>query len=430
MLKGWRVIAKKELKQLLRDPKITIGMIIIPLIMYPLMGSLFRASIETSMRQEIKIALVDEDRGEFSTYLKQYLGTLPNIKLTEYDCSLSEAIKRAWVEEMEALIYVPPGASESLERVEPIELEIYGRVEVSGFSSTVTSGVLSGYLASFSEFLSQSILHKKLPEYDPFVILNPLTLDYSSIISGEVVKVRPETVTQFSMNQAITIPTILMILMTFATSIAATSIGLEKEEKTLETLLSMPIDRMAILFGKLLGSIFIAMIGAISFFFGFRYYMESFTFGETLSPEEMSSLGVYGDPVGYILLIISMFLALSSAIAIAISISIFASDVRSAQATVSYLMPLFFIPGFITMFIDPSTLPIYLQIILYAIPFVHPMLATKTLFTHNYLPTILGLIYVAAFTFLVLYIAAKFFKGEKILTARFGFKLSRFKRRG
>jgi len=58
------------------------------------------------------------------------------------------------------------------------------------------------------------------------------------------------------------------------------------------------------------------------------------------------------------------------------------------------------------------------------------MLATKTLFTHNYLPTILGLIYVAAFTFLVLYIAAKFFKGEKILTARFGFKLSRFKRRG
>ncbi|HDN18052.1 MAG TPA: ABC transporter permease, partial [Candidatus Bathyarchaeota archaeon] len=115
MLKGWKVIAKKELKQLLRDPKITIGMIIIPLIMYPLMGSLFRASIETSMRQEIKIALVDEDRGEFSTYLKQYLNTLPNVKLAEYDCSLSEAIKRAWAEEVEALIYIPPGASESLE---------------------------------------------------------------------------------------------------------------------------------------------------------------------------------------------------------------------------------------------------------------------------------------------------------------------------
>ena len=42
-----------------------------------------------------------------------------------------------------------------------------------------------------------------------------------------------------------------MIMLTYSMQIAATSVAMEKEEKTLETLLTVPVDRFAILMGKL-----------------------------------------------------------------------------------------------------------------------------------------------------------------------------------
>lgn len=38
MLKGFTTILLKELKELMRDPKILIGMIVLPLIMFPVLG--------------------------------------------------------------------------------------------------------------------------------------------------------------------------------------------------------------------------------------------------------------------------------------------------------------------------------------------------------------------------------------------------------
>ena len=48
MLKGIRNVVLKELKELLRDPKILIGMIIMPLVMFPLLGMVIGTSIEST----------------------------------------------------------------------------------------------------------------------------------------------------------------------------------------------------------------------------------------------------------------------------------------------------------------------------------------------------------------------------------------------
>jgi ABC-2 type transport system permease protein len=70
------------------------------------------------------------------------------------------------------------------------------------------------------------------------------------------------------------------------------------------------------------------------------------------------------------------------------------------------------------MFTDLSALPFGFQILLLALPFTHPMLAARATITGDLLLPVLGICYVAIFTLAILYIAARLFATEKILTAR------------
>jgi ABC-2 type transport system permease protein len=77
------------------------------------------------------------------------------------------------------------------------------------------------------------------------------------------------------MNQSIMLPIMIMVMVMFAIQMAATSIALEKEQKTLETLMTLPVGRLTILAGKLTGSVVIAIAGSISYMIGFSYYTSS-----------------------------------------------------------------------------------------------------------------------------------------------------------
>jgi ABC-2 type transport system permease protein len=74
------------------------------------------------------------------------------------------------------------------------------------------------------------------------------------------------------------------------------------------------------------------------------------------------------------------------------------------------------------MFTDITALPFPLSTILLAIPFTHPMLAANVSFTGDYVGAVGGIIYMAIFTIGVLYVAARLFGTEKILTAKLKFK--------
>jgi ABC-2 type transport system permease protein len=137
---------------------------------------------------------------------------------------------------------------------------------------------------------------------------------------------------------------------------------------------------------------------------------------------DLATIGLAPTPGSYAILGISLFMALLSALALAISLSVFAEDVRGAQALVGPLSILFVVPMIFTMFTDITTLPFPLSIILLAIPFTHSMLAANVTFTGNYIGAIGGIIYMLIFTISVLYIASRLFGTEKILTAKLKFK--------
>jgi len=424
LLKNLFTIVVKEVKELVRDPKIILPMIIIPMIMFPLMGLMIQFSMEVTEEGmgKISVAVMDLDGEPVAESLTNYLTTL-NVTITKIDDSnISSAISYVQDSNVTSLIIIPSGFSQNITEGRTAELEVYTPFRGGSIIESISSSAVTALLSSFEEALVFQRIDEEFTE-PPQTVLNPIDLSEKSIIKGKGADISPQVLFTLIISQSTIMPVGIMMLLIFAMQLAATAVASEKEEKTLETLLTLPINRVTILAGKLTGSIIVAIVGAIAYLIGFSYYINSFmSVIPTEAGVDLAAIGLAPTLLSYSLLGISLFMALLSALALAISLSVFAEDVRGAQAL---LMPISFLliaPMVLTMFIDISVLPFPLSIILLAIPFTHPMLAANVAFTGNYLLAIGGIVYMTIFTIIVLYIAARLFGTEKILTAKLKFR--------
>jgi len=430
LFKGLFNIIVKEVKELVRDPKILLPMIIIPLIMFPIMGFAIQTSMEAAegSMEEISVAVMNLDGGPIAETMMSNL-TQWNAKIVQIDyADFIKAFNDVQESNLTALIVIPSGFSQNITEGKTAELEVYTPFRGGGITESTSSSAVSGLL----RFFESNIVNQRIEEVskNPETFLNPIALSEKSIIKGKGVDINPSVLFGLVISQSTIMPVGIMMLLIFAMQLAATAVASEKEEKTLETLLTLPINRFMILAGKLTGSILVAIVGAIAYLIGFSFYIDSFT---GMIPTEvgldLASIGLAPTLLSYVLLGISLFMALLSALALAISISVFAEDVRGAQALVGPLSILLIFPLIFTMFTDITTLPFPLSTILLAIPFTHPLLAANVAFTGNYLLAIGGIIYMAIFTVGVLYVAARLFGTEKILTAKLKFRKFNLRKR-
>ncbi|UCG36082.1 MAG: ABC transporter permease [Candidatus Bathyarchaeota archaeon] len=419
MLKGFRNVVVKELKELLRDPKILIGIIVVPLVMFPILGFVIRGSMESTQErlQTLEVGVADFDRAEIGENLTKFLKDVLKVTLVVIDTSSVENAVEILQTETNAtdLIVIPLGVTENVTQGKPAVIEVYSVFTgTGGIAESASSSVVVSFLESF----------KRVLEPDPFKTVS------KSIIKGEPAPVSPDVLFSILYSQVFALPVTISVLLVFSMQIAATSVASEKEEKTLETLLSLPISRFTILAGKLAGSIIVAAVGAIAIILGFNYYMGSFMLiGGVGVPVDLEAIGLAPGLVGYAVLGASVFVSLLSALALAIIISAFSEDVRGAQSIVGYLYVLIMLPMFIIMFADFNSLPFAAKAVLFAVPYTHPMLAARAAFTGDYITAAFGVIYVSAFTVALLYIAARLFATEKILTARLKFRGFRIRRK-
>jgi ABC-2 type transport system permease protein len=414
----------KELKELMRDPKILIGMILMPLIIFPIIGGIVGASMEAAKEKlaEMSIMVWNHDNGSYARNFTRYLSN-SGIKIHEIEAStLEEAVSLMLNYNATLLIVIPEDFSKNISNVLEGNTLVGAEVEVFGVFGG--GGVFEEIGVSVIDSLIESYNRRKAP--------NPIRLRKSTVVKGEILfGVDPSMVAGLMMMQSIMLPIMIMMLLTFAMQIAATSVAMEKEEKTLETLLTLPIGRFTILAGKLAGSIIVAAVGALAYLVGFSFYMGSFI-GAIPTEElnlDLASLGLAPSALGYVLLGTSLFVSLLSALALAIILSAFAENVRSAQSLIGFIYPLIFVPSFVLMYLDISLLPFPLRILILAIPYSHPILTSKAVIMGDHLTAVLGILYVSAFTVAILYVAAKLFATEKILTVKLRMKSFRRKKK-
>jgi ABC-2 type transport system permease protein len=413
LFRGLGNVIIKEVKELVRDPKILLGVILVPALMFPIMGFAVQISMKATEERirKISVAIMDLDKGNVTNRLKEFL-TNRSITIDEIDtANFDEALEHVQESNATALIVIPHGFSYNVTNHLRAELEVYGVFRGGGIAESASSSVVNTLVESFKRFLAP----------DPFLARQ------QSIVKGESVPIDPSALFGAMMSQSMGMPIGIMMLLIFSMQLAATSVASEKEDKTLETLLTLPINRFTILAGKMTGSIIVAVVGAVAYIIGSIYYMGSWM---GIMPAEigvdLAAIGLAPTPISYFLLGASLFMSLLSALALAVSISVFAEDVRGAQALVGPLSMLMVFPMIFMMITDIYALPFPLMIVLLAIPFTHPMLASMAAFTGDHLTAVAGIVYVTIFTIVVLYIAARIFGTEKILTAKLKFRKLRF----
>ena len=408
-------LIRKEVLDLLRDPKILLGMIILPAVIYPVIGVATRVSMtaagETALRTPV--AVLDMDNSRESAIVVASLQATGKVILLS--SSVDDALSEARSAGAGALIVIPEGFGETLRSGARLPIEVVVFFERGGFSAAMFSGRLQGALESASRALS-ALLVSEGTDLSPEVVLNPLTADYKSIFRGEELDLPPEVVAQAIVGQISTMPLVASMVLIFAMQIAATSVAVEKEEKTLETLLTLPVSRRSILLAKLSGSAVVAALGSLGVLAGLMYYMKIVAAmpGEQQIPQ-ISLLGTKDVALLAVALIIANMLALT----LATVLSVFTEDVRSAQALVGNLFILVFLPAFLLMFADVSSLPRAAALALQAIPFSHIALAAQSIAWRDYGSYLISVVYMLVWSAGVAFLADRIFSSEKVLTARF-----------
>jgi ABC-2 type transport system permease protein len=402
-------IVKKEFKELFTLSTL-IPMVVIAIVFASVGQSI--GSIGERMEEKPVIGIVDMDDGAFSDIAMSVLTEKAEVIYDGGDAE--EGLEEVRREDGVALLVIPENFSQNIYANHPGEIEIYWIMRGAGMMDSISSGVVEWLIQAVNQGLSKKLIQQD-SSFDPALVLNPTTrIDTTFFKEKEIEGLSPSALGNMLMSQSVVIPVVVMMLIIMAGSSVISSMGLEKENKTLETLLTLPVRRSHIVIGKIVGSALVGMIMAAIYMIGFSRYMSSFQ----ISDINLADFGLTLGMQDYLLVGISLFTALLAGLSLCIVLGTFAKNYRSAQTLVFPITALAMISMFTTMFKDFDTIPAVLRILVFAIPFSHPMMAVRALMMDDYSLVIGGIAYTAVFTVIMIVIAVRIFSSDRLLTGR------------
>ena len=408
-------IIKKEFKELF-----TIGTlipIVVIALVFGLVGHMI-GGVQESMEEKPVIGIVDMDDGDFSDIAMSVLIEKGEVIYDGSDAE--EGLEEVREENGVALLVIPENFSQNIYANHPGEIEIYWIMRGAGMMDSISSSVVEGLIQAVNQEISRELIQQD-SSFDPALVLAPTQRVETTFFKGkEVEGLSASQLGNVLSSQSIVIPIVVMMLIIMAGASVISSMGMEKENKTLETLLTMPVRRSHIVIGKIVGSALVGMIMAAIYMIGFSRYMSSFQ----ISDINLADFGLALGMQDYVLVGISLFVALLAGLSLCIVLGTFAKNYRSAQALVFPITALAMISMFITMFKDFDTIPTVLRILVFAIPFSHPMMSMRALMLDNYSLVIGGIAYTAVFTVIMIVVAVRIFNSDRLLTGSVRRKLA------
>ena len=260
-------LVEKEVKDLLRDPRIYIGLIV-PIIIMPVMGfamsAAMESSIETAVRKGVKVAVLDLDRTQVSMGFLRFANA-NGLKVFEVKAgTVEKALEELSNYGIRILLVIPRGFESKLSSLEGSKLELYFEVKSVGFGEMGAFSAVEKVVELYSKTLSDTIISSIKPGVNPTIVRSPLNVTSYTIVKDRLLDMPPEAVFgQLFMGYGIMVPIVLMIVSIMVAQIAATATAVENEEKTLETLLTLPVSRYEILMAKVIGSTVVAVLGTL-----------------------------------------------------------------------------------------------------------------------------------------------------------------------
>jgi len=292
-------------------------------------------------------------------------------------------------------------------------IDIYWGEVKTGLFGTISTAIVYGLIDKINTRTAESLIDGDYSG-DPVNVLAPIASENYTVFNGRVYEgVTPADISGALQSQSMLMPLLIMIIITMIGSMIISSMGNEKENKTLETLLTMPVKRTTIVSGKLIGSAIAGLLFGVVYLVGMYFYTSNLSVGDTLS---MENLGLTLSIMDWGIVAAVIFLAILSALGICMILGAFVKNYKAAQTLTLPVTVLAMLPMFVTMFTDFNTLPLVLQIIIFAIPFSHPMMIMNNLMLGNTLMVWAGLGYLVVFALLTIYITVRIYNSDILLT--------------
>lgn len=426
MRKFW-VLLGKELRELL-----TLQMLlpfVVTVLVFAFIGNVVGAQSKQASTS-LPVIVVDQDRSATSSLVIATLrrsGFTPQVRdgaVSREVAALSRADARA-----RSLVVVPAGFGGALAAGRQPRLVVYSALRDLSITGSTQVGSLRTALASVSAQLTASVMAQRAPEVDLKLLKTPMSVEDHVLLGGRQAAASPEAVSAFITQQTTFIPIVLFIVTIFAAQMVATTIANEKENKTLETILSMPVTRGALVASKMLAAALVALLSAGAYMVGLNYYMKGLSKGLGAGmPDGGSTLARLGLSLSggdYALLGLTLFLAILVAISIALILGAFAESVRAVQSLLTPLIVMLMLPYLLVMFLDINTVSPLVRWLIYAIPFSHTFMAGPNLFLGEYGRVWAGVAYEAVWVVAVLALATRIFSSDRILTMRLDLRKKR-----
>jgi len=422
------ILLKKEIMELL-TPQMLVPLLAVALV-FVFVGKII-GSQTSKMKESQAIEILDQDNSPTSRAVIEIIKKANFSPDVSRDLTDEQLVRTAKDKNEKIALIIPKGFEAGINKLEPQKIEVHTIIKNFSILAAQNSQVLNAAIAAINDGLSNQLLVKSLPKTDPSAIKKPVLTNDFVIIGEKQANVSPAAVTGFITSQTTLIPIILFLVIIFASQLIATSIASEKENKTLETLLSSPVSRKSIVASKLMAAGLVALLAAGAYLFGLRYYMTGITGGGmpgatagagATTQAAIADLGLTLGASDYLLLGLSLFLGILAALAIAIILGSFAEDAKAAQGLIAPLMILILIPYILTMLLDVASLSIGLKILIWLIPFSHPFMAAPNLLLGQTANVWYGIAYLVFFFVLFVFIAAKISGSDKIITLKLNFK--------
>ncbi len=432
-------ITKKELRELLTPG--TIVSILVVVVMFSALGSAMSGESEKmTAPQHMGVVYGDGTQNydaDFYTYtdkgtevklsvrnlvVNAYHSTFDTDDYAEYihyfnaSYGDSEAIAKEMADnDCSFVISIPGDFTNRFNTKTQTTISTYYSYTNGGIMGTVTSTQGTVVVNSMSTLLTYALTCSSTT--DPVFALNPLKTGTYTTINGTVYEgVSPSQIYNSLSGQNLIIPIIMMIIIIMVGSVVISSMGSEKENKTLETLLTMPIKRTTIVIGKILAATIMGLVYGVCYLAGMMIYSNGMMSGISGGSVNLADYGLAMSAVDWLILLVILFLSIFSALGICMILGAFTKNYKMAQTMTLPISGLAIIPMFVFMFASWDTLPGIVQALMFLIPFSHPMMGMDNLLFGNTTLILAGIAYLAVFDIIMILITVKIYNSDILIT--------------
>jgi len=419
-----KALISKEFKELIRNPQIMIGFILSAVLM-PLMGFAITIPMKEAVQQiaqPLNVGVIDLDSSFPSRQLFNFLNSVPQaLKVRLLNVSAQAPLNLTKIAEenvdLDLVLVIPKGYGSMVMNKTFVKLQYLVIVKSSGFFGannaryTILEQMIDNYLGAI--YLQGTGIQLE-------IVKDPVRANISTFMArkGILLEGDPSQILSSLSFAAFLLPLALFTIAATVIQMSSTSMAVENEEKTLETLLTLPIPRSYILMAKLLGSFMVSIIGSVASLIGFVAYFYTFDIalqsvkqGFSIKTTSLLSL----DYTNMLYLFASIIITLFFTAAVGTIVGALSKDTRVASTilgpTVSFIM----IPAFVIAFMDVGSLsPIY-KALVYSFPIVQTMAVLKEMVLGSLpaeLPVYMG--FSVALSIALLYVSSKLFSLETL----------------